>query len=151
MGYELIEVKTDGDLRDCHSLRRQVLWEARCLSGYDEKNRDDYVSTNHLLLLKLDGRTIGTARLDDFQNSTGGVRLVAIALDLQGRGHGRVLSELVEHYARRLGLKILFVNSVPEAIGYYEKMGWEYYTWDESELTGIASECKQMRKMLDSD
>src|ERR1700722_9246584 len=114
MSYELVEIRTEGDLRDCHSLRRQVLWEARGLSDYDEKNRDDYVSTNHLLLLKLDGRTIGTARLDDFQNGTGGVRLVAIALDLQRRGHGRVLSELVENYARHLALNILFVNSVPE-------------------------------------
>jgi GNAT superfamily N-acetyltransferase len=33
------------------------------------------------------------------------VRLVAIEPDLQRQGHGRVLSDYVENYARRLGIK----------------------------------------------
>ncbi len=148
MGYQLIKVTTESDWLDYHSLRREVLWEARGLSGYDERHGDEYLPANHPLLLKLDGRSIGTTRLDDFQNGTGAVRLVAIAVDLQRCGHGRALSALVENYARRLGLRTLFVNAVPDATGYYEKMGWEFYTWDQSELIGIASDCKQMRKVL---
>lgn len=114
MAYELIKVTTESDWRDYHSLRRQVLSEARGRSGYNERHADEYVPTNHSLLLKLDGRSIGTTRLDDFGDDRGAVRLVAIAVDVQRRGHGRVSSALVEQYARRLGLRTLLVNADPE-------------------------------------
>jgi len=148
MGYKLIKIVIESDWRDYHSLRRKVLWDARDRSGYDENHRDEYVPTNHPLLLKLDGRSIGMTRLDDFGNGNGAVRLVAVAVDVQRRGHGRVLSALVESYARRLGIGTLLVNAAPEAVGYYEKMGWEHYAWDSGELAGIASDCIQMRRVL---
>jgi N-acetylglutamate synthase-like GNAT family acetyltransferase len=88
MTYQLADVATENDWRDYHSLRRQVLWEARGRSGYDENHPDEYLATNHPLLLKLDGRSIGTTRLDDFGDGSGVVRLVTIAPDMQRRGHG---------------------------------------------------------------
>jgi N-acetylglutamate synthase-like GNAT family acetyltransferase len=148
MAYELVKVTTESDWRDYHSLRREVLWEARGRSRYNDRHADEYVPTNHPLLLRLDGRSIGTTRLDDFGDGRGVVRLVAIAIDVQRRGHGRALSALVENYARRLGLKTLLVNADPEAVGFYEKTGWKACIWDEAELTGIASDCKQMSKAL---
>src|ERR1700692_1906919 len=123
MGYKRVQVTIESDWRDYHLLRRQVLWEARGRSGYDENHPDEYIQNNHPLLLKFDGRSIGTTRLDDFGNGKGAVRLVAIAAGVQRQGHGRVLSALVETYARRQGIRFLFVNADPEAIGYYEKMG----------------------------
>jgi N-acetylglutamate synthase-like GNAT family acetyltransferase len=98
--------------------------------------------------LKLDGGAIGTTRLDDFGNGTGAVRLVAIVGDLQRPGHGRKLGELVEDYARSLGMTTLFVNAAPDAVGYYEKFGWHRFKWDETELSGIASDAIQMTKSL---
>jgi N-acetylglutamate synthase-like GNAT family acetyltransferase len=148
MSYELVEVTADSDWGDYHSLRRRVLWEARGRSGYNERHPDEHLAANHPLLLKLDGRSIGTTRLDNLGDRRGVVRLVAIAADVQRRGHGRVLSALVEDYARRLGLRTLLVNADPQAVGYYEKMGWEAGIWDEAELTGIASDCEQMTKVL---
>jgi N-acetylglutamate synthase-like GNAT family acetyltransferase len=146
--YELVKVTTESDWREYHALRRHVLWEERGRSGYDERHPDEYLAANHPLILKLDGRSIGTTRLDDLGDRKGVVRLVAIATDVQRRGHGRVLSALVEDYARRLGLKTLLVNANPDAVGYYKKMGWRACIWDEAELTGIASECNQMTKSL---
>jgi hypothetical protein len=103
MAYELVKVTSESDWRDYHSLRRQVLWEARGRSNYDDRHADEYLPTHHPLLLKLDGRPIGTTRLDDFGHGRGAVRLVAIAIGVQRQGHGRALSVLVEDYARRLG------------------------------------------------
>jgi N-acetylglutamate synthase-like GNAT family acetyltransferase len=148
MDYELVNVRTESDWRDYHSLRRAVLWEARGRSGYDEHHADEYLSANHPLLLKLDGRSIGTTRLDDLGDGRGVVRLVAIAADSHRRGHGRVLSRMVEDYARGLGLSTLLVNATPDAVGYYDKMGWHACVWDEAELKGVASDCKQMVKSL---
>jgi len=148
MGYELVKVATESDWREYHSLRRHVLWDARGRNGYDDMRSDEYSPTNTPLLLKLNGRPIGTTRLDNRGDRKGVVRLVAIATDVQRKGHGRSLSALVEDYARRLGLDTLFVNAAPDAVGYYKKMGWEVYVWDRTEISGIASDCTQMRKAL---
>jgi N-acetylglutamate synthase-like GNAT family acetyltransferase len=125
-----------------------VLWEARGRTDYDDKHGDEYLPSNHPLLLRLKRRAIGTARLDDFGNGTGAVRLVAIVADLQRQGHGRKLAELVEDYARDLGITKLFVNAAPDAISYYEKLGWHRFRWNPEELTGIASGATQMTKNL---
>jgi N-acetylglutamate synthase-like GNAT family acetyltransferase len=148
MAYELVKVATESDWRDYHSLRRQVLWEARGRNNYNEGHPDEYRPAHHALLLKLDGRSIGTTRLDDLGNGRGAVRLVAIAIGAQRQEHGRALSILVEDYAPRLGINTLFVNAAPEAVGYYEKIGWHACIWDETELTGIAAGAKQMSKSL---
>ena len=148
MSYELIKVTTESDWGEYHALRRHVLWEARGQSGYDDKRPEEHNPTNTPLLLKLNGRSIGTTRLDNLRGHKGVVRLVAIAADVQRQGHGRILSELVENYARGLDLNTLFVNADPNAVGYYEKMGWETHVWDRAELTGIASHCMQMKKAL---
>lgn len=86
-----------------------------------------------------------------FGNGTDALRLVAIEPDLQRQGHGRVLLDYVENLARRLGIKTPYVNAVPEAVGYYEKLGWKPDVWDEAELVGIASTCRQMSKPLTSN
>lgn len=148
MSYKLVKVAAEDDWRAYHALRRHVLWESRGRDGYDEKRPGEFLPANHPLLLKLDGRPIGTTRLDDLGDGRGVVRLVAIAADVQRRGHGYALSNLVENYARALGLTTLLINADPEAVGYYEKMGWHAFLWDEAELTGIAADCKQMTKSL---
>jgi GNAT superfamily N-acetyltransferase len=149
MHYELVKVTTESDWREYHALRRHVLWEARGRSGYDEKRPEEHLAANHPLLLKLDGRPIGTTRLDNLGDGRGVVRLVAIAAHVQRQGHGRVLSASVEDYGRRrLGLTMLLVNADPDAVGFYEKMGWATYAWDEAELMGSAAGCTQMTKAL---
>ena len=147
-GYELVAVAGENEWRDYHAIHREVLWEARGRTGYNDRQSDEYLPANHPLLLKLVGQAIGTARLDDFGNGTGAVRLVAIVTDLQRRGHGRKLAELVEAYARTRGMRRLFVNAAPEAVGYYEKIGWQRFIWDETELSGIALDTIQMTKNL---
>ena len=146
--YELIEATSNDDWQAYHKIRREVLWEARGRTSYSTEHPDEHAKNNHPLLLKFQGYPIGTTRLDDLRNGTGIVRLVAITQNAQAQGHGRKLSELVEIYAQTLNLKILFVNAAPEALGYYQKLGWAFFVWDESERVGIASDCIQMKKHL---
>lgn len=148
MDYELVEVGSEEDWRAYHGIRRRILWEGRGRSGYDEKYKDEYLPNNHPLLLKLNGAPLGTTRLDDMKNGNGIVRMVAIEEGFQRQGHGRKLSHMVEDYARRKNIKTLFVNAAPGAIGYYEKLGWHSFSWDQAELAGVAADCVQMRKFL---
>ena len=147
--HELIEVASPDDWCSYHAIRRTILFEARGLFGvYQENNADEFKSDNHPLLLKFNGRAIGTTRLDILGGSRGVVRLVAITHDLQRQGHGRELSNRTEHFARAHGVRTLLVNATRDAVGYYEKMGWARFNWDPSELRGLAADNVQMRKSL---
>lgn len=149
MGYELKPPTTPEEWRAFHDIREAVLWTARGKSGYNRRHEDDYgVPGNIPLLLTVDGRGVGCLRLDDKGDGSGIVRLVAISVAEQGRGHGRVMSGLWEDAARARGIETLFINAAPKALGYYEKLGWTRHVWDPAELAGAASDCVQMRKLL---
>ena len=114
VAYELVHVKSDADWLSYHAIRRDVLWEARGLTGYDDKRPEERLPNRYPLLLKLDNRAIGTTRLDDRGDDTGIVRLVAIRRDVQRQGHGRKLGAMVDEFAVKLGLHTLFVNAHAE-------------------------------------
>ena len=85
MSYELVKVTIESDWREYHSLRREVLWEARGLRGYDDKRPGEYIAANTALLLKLNGRSIGTTRLDNRGDQSG------IGGETGNRGHSDYL------------------------------------------------------------
>jgi len=146
--YQLIDVKRPVDWEDYHDIRRKVLFEARGNFSYDAHHPDEFNPRNQPLLLKLNEVAIGTVRLDQLYEDIAAIRLVAIRPEHQRRGHGRVLAAMVEERARAQKVTTLLVNAAREAVGYYESLGYEPYAFDPSELTGIASECVQMRKQL---
>jgi N-acetylglutamate synthase-like GNAT family acetyltransferase len=148
VAYELVHVKDDADWLSYHAIRRDVLWEARGIAGYDDKRPEERLPNRYPLLLKLDNRAIGTTRLDDRGDDTGIVRLVAIRRDVQRQGHGTKLAAMVEEFAAKLGLHTLFVNAHMDALAYYRKLGWEFFDWDVTELALIAGGGRQMRKSL---
>lgn len=149
MGHELINVSDPADWVAYHAIRRQELFEAKGRHGiYDANHPHDLAPDAHAYLLKLDGKPLGTTRLDMRGDGTAIFRLVAITAAEQGRGHGRVLGKMVEERARAFGARTLLVNAAPEAVGFYEKTGWSHHVWDASELVGLAVDCKQMRKEL---
>lgn len=149
MGYELIELTEADDWAAYHAIRRAELFEARGRYGiYNPNYPDEYSPEKHHYLLTLDGKPLGTTRLDVRGDGSAVFRLVAIAAAEQGKGHGRVLSRMVEERAQAFGARTLLVNAARTAIGYYEKTGWHRHEWDASELVDLASDCIQMRKLL---
>jgi GNAT superfamily N-acetyltransferase len=149
--YALRRVETAEDWAAMHALRRDVLFAPFRKQGivYDENHPDDRDPANLPFLLLVDGRPAGITRLD-LRNDVAIVRLVAIALELQGHGHGRAMSDLVDVQARQQGVRLLRVNAAPEAVGFYEATGWHRQEWDREELSGIAAHCVQMERSLDA-
>jgi GNAT superfamily N-acetyltransferase len=148
--YELKRVEAAEDWRELHAIRRAVLFPpGRHQFEYNEHHPDDRAEGNVPYLLLLEGAPIGVVRLDQ-RGSLGVVRLVAIRSERQREGHGRMLSDLIDGEALRLGITELRVNAAADAVGYYEKTGWAQGSWDPTELTGVAENCVQMTKLLSS-
>ncbi len=149
MTYTLEAPASPDDWQAFHDIREAELFRARHRDvTYDRNHPDDFTPENQPLLFKRDGQPIGVMRLDDLGDGTGAVRLVAITHAEQGRGHGRAMAALCDTIARGAGLHTLNVNAAPEALGFYEKTGWERFVWNPAELVSIAADCVQMRKRL---
>jgi N-acetylglutamate synthase-like GNAT family acetyltransferase len=149
MGHELLPPATPDVWQAFHDIRRIELFESKGRHGvYDDRHPDDFAPANQPLLFRVDGRPLGALRLDDRGDGTGVVRLVAVSSKEQGKGHGRIMQQLLDELARQRGMRELYINSAPTAVGFYEKTGWTRHVWDETELVGIAAECVQMRKPL---
>lgn len=148
MTHRLARVNSESDWRDYHAIRRAVLFEARGKTGYREDHEDEFKPGFTPLLLVFEDKNIGTVRVDDWQDTRGVIRLVAIRAELQRQGHGRELARLSEEFARQRGIRTLYVNAALESIGYYRKMGWEDYLWDPLEAEEHDTISQQMRKFL---
>jgi N-acetylglutamate synthase-like GNAT family acetyltransferase len=138
MGVELVRISSPQQWRAFHDIRRTVLFEkrGRFFSGaYDENHPDDRLAENHALLLTEEGKARGALRLDFSDGLCAIVRTVAIETSQQRRGLGRSMMSLVEAYAMACGVELLEVNSAPDAVEFYRRLGWQMIDpWRESPL-----------------
>jgi GNAT superfamily N-acetyltransferase len=101
------------------------LFEGRGQFGaYDENHPDDRLAQNHALLLIEQGKPRGALRLDLAGDGSAIVRTVAIETGEQRRGLGRSMMILAETYATAHGVKFLEMNSAPDAVAFYLRLGW---------------------------
>jgi GNAT superfamily N-acetyltransferase len=148
MSYALVIVAAPDDWDAYHHIRRMELFEARGRSDYDANHPDELVAGHFPLLLRWEGRSVATTRLDLLSDSIAAIRLVAVLRSEQGKGHGRALSRHTEDFARSRKVTKLVVNAAPLAVGFYERIGFVREVWNAAELTGIAADCVQMTKAL---
>lgn len=107
-----------------HDIRRRVLFEARGEFGvYDESHPDERAPDNHPKLLLYGDEPVGVVRID-IAGSNAILRRVAVRADLQRRGHGRVLLQRAEAFARDNGCSDLSSYVAPDAVEFYLKCGF---------------------------
>nr|WP_245486998.1 bifunctional NUDIX hydrolase family protein/GNAT family N-acetyltransferase [Rhizobium ruizarguesonis] len=135
--YDLSLAESADDQSAYHRLRRTVLFEARGQYDYVPDGPEEIKEQNLSLLFKLDGQAIGTVRLDQKPDGRAIVRLVAIAPDLQRRGHGTAVLERVERLALSLGIRDLLVHSAPDAVGFYQKFGFSPFAFEADNFRSV--------------
>ena len=141
--YLLRAPQSDDEWLGYHAIRRKVLFESRgSLHKYDDKHPDEFAADNHPLILLYRDEIIGVVRID-IRHEVAWMRRVAVHQDLQRRGHGRVLLQLAEQFARECQCKELRSNVASDAIGFYERCG---YSLEQS--TQISDESPLMQKKL---
>lgn len=123
---ELVGVSTPAQWNAFHKIRETILFEARGRFGvYDRNHPDDFNPENQPFLLLRSDQPVGVARLDRLGETRGGIRLVAIDAPMQRQGYGRILMAMVEACALNAGLVRLELNSAPEAVTFYQHLGWQ--------------------------
>jgi GNAT superfamily N-acetyltransferase len=126
MKMQLLQVQDRNQWQVYHAIRRHVLFELRGQADYDEGHPDEH-RENHLPLLFIyDDVPVGTVRLDIGLVGTdpGTVRLVAIIPQYQRQGIGRAMMHALERLAADKGITRLEVHAAPDAVAFYEKLGW---------------------------
>lgn len=119
-----------------HDIRRKVLFENRGKSEtYIENHPDDSNPANHPLILILRDVVIGVVRID-VSERVAWLRRVAIREDQQRLGHGRVLLQLAEAFAKSRGCDEVRSNAAVEAVRFYERCG---YVRDETDSAPVNS------------
>ena len=122
--HELRAPVTDAEWHAFHAIRRRVLFENRGKTEtYIENHPDDFKPENHRLILLFKGIVAGVLRID-VSNTVAWLRRVAIRDDLQRLGHGRVLLQLAETFAKAQGCHEVRSNAAVEAVGFYERCGY---------------------------
>ena len=129
--HELVQASSPEDWEALHNLRRSELFARMEGVTYNADHPADRDPDHFPLILKFRGQRIGTARLDLFENGGAAIRLVAIARQEQRKGHGRVMQQLFEDFARGKGVSKIFVNAHPSAAGYYKRLGFVPEDWQE--------------------
>lgn len=82
------------------------------------------VSNRHYMVMNTNGKLVGFALINrNHRNLRGDVRIRLIGTD-KGRGIGKALMERIIDNARNRGLKTVTLETVPEARGFYNKMGF---------------------------
>ena len=81
-------------------------------------------SNRHYTVINASGQLVGFALINKNQrNQKGDMRIRLIGTN-KGRGIGKILMERIINNARNRGLKTVTLESVPEARGFYNKMGF---------------------------
>lgn len=123
--HDLRTPRTPEEWDQYHAIRRRVLWESRGYYGvYDANRPDEYKSGHHPFLLMHRGVPVGVVRID-IDGRQAILRRVAIREDMQRAGHGRVLLGLAEKFASENGCELLYSFVSPDAVGFYEKCGFQ--------------------------
>ena len=78
---------------------------------------------------------LGCCMLVEENSQTLRLRQMAVLNDLQGKGIGKALMCFAENIARDRGFKNLCMHARKNAIGFYEKMGYEVHGSEFTEVT----------------
>lgn len=122
---KLIRVSSQPEWEAYHQIRRNVLFDLRGLSGYDDNHPDDRKPEHLPLIFVVGDESVGAVRLDLNRDGKAIVRTVAIVKEFQRRGVGRAMMIAVERLAVAHKVDRLEAQVAPDAVGFYRKIGWE--------------------------
>ncbi len=125
MAYRFATPSSEAHWLAYHDIRRIVLFENRGrLSVYDPNHPDEFKANHFPKLLLFDWQPVGVVRID-FLQDVAWFRRVAIAEGYQRMGHGRVLLDLSEQFARDHKARRVESSVASDAVQFYSRCGYD--------------------------
>jgi len=126
--YQLRAPANEAEWQSYHEIRRAVLWEARGQDSiYDPNRPDERLPNRFARILFFDDVAVGVLRID-IEPPKAIFRRVAVRLEQQRKGHGRVMLMLAEEFARKHGCVCVRSDVAADAVGFYESCGFRRTT-----------------------
>ena len=108
------------------TVRRVVFIEEQAVAeSIEQDGRDDEAS--HVVVVDQHHRVVATGRILISDDGSAKIQRVAVLKTLRGEGVGRLVMEGLEHSSRTQGASIAKLASQIEAVGFYERLGYEAY------------------------
>ncbi|MEU9448276.1 GNAT family N-acetyltransferase [Streptomyces sp. NPDC048277] len=151
--YEVRVAGDPADLEACFAVRKQVFVVEQGVPEDLEYDEYDAVAV-HVLAVREDGVPLGTGRLlygetaaekTDGDLSLGSLGRLAVSQEARGLGVGVALVRAIEDAARARGLTAVDLHAQTQALGFYERLGYQPYG-PEYEEAGIPH--RGMRRAL---
>ncbi|MFB6528382.1 GNAT family N-acetyltransferase [Streptomyces sp. NPDC056399] len=133
--YRVREAAAPEDREACFAVRREVFVGEQGVPP--ELEYDTYDTTAvHVLAVREDGLPLGTGRLllgadavgkTGADASVGSLGRLAVSKAARGLGVGAALVRGIEAVARERGLTAVDLHAQTQALGFYERLGYEAY------------------------
>ncbi|MEU9863156.1 GNAT family N-acetyltransferase [Streptomyces sp. NPDC047971] len=134
-GFSVREVRGPEDREACFVVRREVFVVEQRVPQEIEYDRYDETAV-HVLAVREDGLPLGTGRLIHGEDavgktgadtSVGSLGRLAVTKAARGLGVGVALVHAIEDAARARGLSAVDLHAQTQALGFYERLGYEAY------------------------
>ncbi|CAM3736123.1 putative N-acetyltransferase YjcF [Vibrio aerogenes CECT 7868] len=122
--FKIISPTTENQLNKYYQFRWQMLREPWQMPFGSERDEYDSMS-HHRMIVDSRGRPMAAGRLYITPDCEGQIRYMAVKSNRRNRGMGALLLVTLESLARQEGAKRLVCNAREDAIGFYEKNGFE--------------------------
>lgn len=109
--------------KEAFFIRKAVFIDEQRVPEELELDADDLQAIH--VLAKIDGLSVGTARLVAISKDQAQIGRMAVLDQYRGQGIGRQILEKLIQFAQEKGFTSLFLHSQVNAIPFYEKMGFK--------------------------
>ena len=109
--------------KEAFFIRKAVFIDEQRVPEELELDADDLQALH--VLAKIDGLSVGTARLVAISKDQAQIGRMAVLDQYRGQGIGRQILEKLIQFAQEKGFTGLFLHSQVNAIPFYEKMGFK--------------------------
>ena len=119
----LYQPKTEKDFQQYYHLRWRIL--RKPWGQEEDSDRDSNDENYYHIMAVINGNTVGVARLEFPDNGFAQLRYMAVDDVYQGYGIGRKIVDHMEQYSKENNVHELFLNARENAVGFYEKLGYQ--------------------------
>lgn len=119
----LYQPETEKDFQQYYHLRWRIL--RKPWGQVEGSERDSNDESYYHIMAVINGNTVGVARLEFPDNGFAQLRYMAVDDAYQGNGIGREIVDHMEQYSKENNVHELFLNARENAVGFYEKLGYQ--------------------------